>query len=267
MTHPEENLAGYVDGTLGTDERAVVDAHLQTCATCREEVELARTAVQALGTLEELPVPFGVTGTVLAEAGRRFERRRSALLGRIQWAAGAAAAAALVLVVAVNLNLGSGDDAGDAAAGATGATGADAGGGAPETSAALESAFLGLERQDANYGDEGVRSLAVQTAAQERAAAPAAGVTAETGTTGAAEDSIRFVAPGPALACLRTAEAPVDDPEDALVRLIEARYRDSPAYLAVFLESPGAGQPPDRVVVWVVAKGSCQILSGAQQTL
>ena len=78
MTHPEELLAGYVDGTLGTDERAVVDAHLQTCDTCREEVGLARTAVRALATLEEVPVPFGVTGPVLAEAGRRFERRRAA---------------------------------------------------------------------------------------------------------------------------------------------------------------------------------------------
>ena len=64
MTHPEELLADYVDGALTDDERAAADAHLATCETCREEIELARQAVTALASLEEESVPFGVMNPV-----------------------------------------------------------------------------------------------------------------------------------------------------------------------------------------------------------
>ena len=258
MTHPEELLAGYDDGTLEDTERAVVEAHLQACATCREELELARTAVTALASLEEVPVPFGVTGPVLAEAGKRFERRRAAAWGRIPWVAGAAAAAALVLVVALNLDFGASRD--EARSGAVaadgGVTGATGGATAPEPAAALP----GLERQpDVNYDDAGVRSLASDEVAKRQA---------EGFTSAEAGADLELAEPGPAIECLRTAEAPVDEPAtDQLVRLIEAKYQGTPAYLAVFLEGPGAGQPPDRIVIWVVSKGECQIVQALQQNL
>ncbi len=75
MTHPEEHLSGYVDGTLATDERAEVDAHLATCATCRDEIELATRAVTMLRELPEVPVPFGVTSPLMAEAGKERTSR------------------------------------------------------------------------------------------------------------------------------------------------------------------------------------------------
>jgi hypothetical protein len=257
MTHPEDLLAGYVDGTLADRERAVVDAHLPACETCREEVELSRAAIAALSSLEEVPVPFGVTGPVLAEAGKRFERRRAAAWGRVQWVAGAAAAAALVLVVALNLNLGDSQEetrSGTVAADA-GATGSTGGAEAPEAAPA----FAGLERQpEVSYDDAGVRSLAIDEAAGQRSSA----------LTSAGGEGTQFADPAAAIACLRKAEAPVDEAAtDQLVRLIEAKYQGTPAYLAVFLESPGGGQPPDRVVVWVVSKGDCEFLSGVQQNL
>ncbi|MGA9162639.1 MAG: zf-HC2 domain-containing protein, partial [Actinomycetota bacterium] len=76
MSHPDDLLADYVDGTLDERGRADVDSHLLGCERCRGEVGEARSARAALAEVEELPVPFGVTGPVLAEAGRRFERRR-----------------------------------------------------------------------------------------------------------------------------------------------------------------------------------------------
>ena len=39
VTHPLDQLAAFVDGTLATAERAVVDEHLRSCARCRGEVE------------------------------------------------------------------------------------------------------------------------------------------------------------------------------------------------------------------------------------
>jgi hypothetical protein len=248
MTHPEELLAGYVDGTLSGAERAAVDAHLASCDLCREEVELSRAAVAALAALEDEPVPFGVTGPVLAEAGRRFERRRTLVWQRLQWAVGLAAAAALVAVVAVSLGRG-GDESLRAGGDAVVEAPAPA-----EGEAALGQALPGLERQrGVGYDDAGVRSLArsAVTAAEE----------------GATDGAIAYAPPDEALACLREGGAPLDEPGDVLVRLIEAEYLDTPAYLALFLEGPGAGQPADHAVVWVVATEDCRILTTASQRL
>ena len=254
MTHPEELLADYVDGTLDDEQRAVVDAHLPGCETCRDEIELARGAVAALASLEDEPVPFGVTGPVLAEAGRRFERRRVLVWERLQWAAGLAAAAALVLVVA--LNIGNGSDREDAASLGS-STAADGQVEAPEGGAAetaLAFAFQGLEVQDdVNYVADGISSLATVAAEVISGRAPA-----ETG------GDQRYTPADEALACIEQSGAPtVDDPRDTLMRLIEAEYEGTPAYIAVYAESPGAGQPADTVVVWAVAKSGCQILTTA----
>jgi hypothetical protein len=252
-THPQDLFADYVDGTLAAGERAVVDAHLSTCAACREEVELARRAVAALASLEEVPVPFGVTGRVLAEAGRTFEHRRVAVWQRVQWAAGAAAAAAIVLVVALNVT-GNGGEA--PTAGGTGAAGE-----AAQDRAAMVQTIDVLERQDASYGDGEVRALAVSAAEQTEDGDDAPG------TLAGAEMNARveFVPAAAGLRCLESAEVPLTDPRDTLVRLIEARYEGTPAYFAVFLESPGADQPADKAVVWVVARRDCRILTFASQ--
>jgi hypothetical protein len=210
-------------------------------------------------------VPFGVTGPVLAEAGRRFERRRSALWGRVQWAAGAAAAAALVVLVAVNLDLGGRDASDDAAAGGVTAT-TGATGGADAESAPVEATLgaVGLERQDANYDADGVRSLADDAAQTQRDRAPGA-----TGDGGGGEQAAfaQVMVPPRVRACLEQAQAPVAEPNNLLVRLIEAEYEGEPAYLAVFLENPGADQPPDAVVVWVVSKGDCSFVTAVQQAI
>ena len=122
MSHPEDLFADYVDGTLDERARADVDTHLLGCGRCRDEVRLAASAKAALVELEDRPVPFGVTGPVLAEAGRRFERRRGVTWERFQWAAGLAAAAALVVVVALNVGDGGSEDTPSSAAAGTGAT-------------------------------------------------------------------------------------------------------------------------------------------------
>ena len=267
MTHPEDHLAGYVDGTLSDPERAVVDAHLAGCATCREEIALARSALTALRSLDEVPVPFGVTGPILAEAGKQHERR-GAVWQRVQWAAGLAAAAALVVVVAINHGGPSDRDAVERAAVAGGTSGGSES--APAESVRLE------EQPDVNYdGDAGVLVLADEAIADfarsvtpSPNAAEASGADAPAGASGASEDSALqsvapkgLVSPAPALRCLRTAGVPIGDPAMVLVRLVEARYNGDPAYLAVFLQSAGADQPPDRAVVWTLATADCSVLN------
>lgn len=258
MTHPEELLSGYVDGTLPNEERAVVDAHLATCATCREEVELAHEALTALEALEEQPVPFGVTGPVMAEAGRRFERR-GAVWQRVQWGAGLAAAAALVLVVALNLSRDPSDP------GVRSANGNEAGAEGPAASLQADESLPELERQRAvSYDDAGIQSIAQSTKDIVTEGSP----TPEADDVGGSDVSFASRNErGSALECLRGSEAPLDDPRETLVRLIEAQYRGTPAYFAVFLESPGGGQPPDSAIVWVVATRDCRILTLASLPL
>jgi len=255
MTHPEGLLADYVDGTLGDEERAVVDTHLPGCARCTQEVELARSALAALASLEDEPVPFGVTGPVLAEAGKSFERRRGALRERLQWGAGIAAAAALVVVVVLNFGSGS-DREGVTSLEATTAADSQAGAQAPEAGGEESSpgfAFRGLEVQDGvNYVGEGISSLA------RDAAEVISGRVAAPGTDEA------FAPAEDALACIQESGAPtVEDPRDTLMRLIRAKYEGGPAYIAVYAEGPGAGQPADTIVVWAVSRPDCQILTTA----
>lgn len=261
MTHPDDFLlADYVDGTLPDPERAVVDAHLGTCPRCREEVDLARSAVRALGTLEEAEVPLGVTGPVLREASERG--RRPSFGPRTQWVAGLAAAAAIVVVVAISLGGPSNDGGLDAAA-------PEATGGATEQQTSL-AAEVPLERQpDVNYdGEAGVKALATDAvrafrSAEGRGPAAPSGSTAPVTNEDAAgaETALRAVDPEPALRCLRRGEVTEDPATSTLVRLIEARFEDRPAYLAVFLQGPGPGQPPERAVVWTVRRDDCSILN------
>ena len=55
--HPEELLAGYVDGSASPQERGAVEAHLASCRQCREEAGLARIAHARLVSLPELDAP------------------------------------------------------------------------------------------------------------------------------------------------------------------------------------------------------------------
>jgi hypothetical protein len=261
VSHPEDLLADYVDGTLAERERAAVDAHLHGCARCSAEIRQAGAARAALSELEDVPVPFGVTGPVVAEAGRRFERRRGVVWERFQWAAGLAAAAALIVVVALNVG---GGDARNAAspATATGATGGSAAAGGAEATTPGLIPFAGIERQpDMNYDDAGIHAVAAQAA--EAAAAAEETPPPQAAFASTVEDSKERTS----LARDCVQQSGIQGPQDVLIRLIEAEFEGTPAYIAVFSEGPGAGQPPDHIVVFVVAKDDCRILSTASQRI
>lgn len=253
MTHPEELLAGYVDGALTEEERAEVDAHLASCRVCREEMELSTQAVAALAELPEQPVPLGVMNPVAAEIRRRTAGAAPApWWGRLQWAAGLAAAAALVAVVAVALpRLGEQEEGASLRAEAGGATPTES---APGADAALTGAVFLEIQPEADYSAEQLEALANDAAQRTdfRAVAPGAATVAD-----AEAESAKV--------CL--AEPGGLTESDRLVRLIRARFDGKPAYLGVYLESPGADRPPNRVVIWVVATKDCRILSFSSKPL
>jgi hypothetical protein len=259
MTHPEEHLSGYVEGTLATDERADVDAHLATCATCREEAELATRAVTMLRELPEVPVPFGVTSPVMAQAGKERRSRRhrawgTSWGGRTQWTAGLAAAAVLVAVVVVALPRLGREAQQDLRT--AGAPEASASGGVPGREAALSGA-VPLELQpNADFDAIKLERLADSSALRAGSDSTLAQPSVKDASAAQAEGAAACLAnPGGLTA------------QDRLVRLIQARFQGRPAYVGVYLESPSAGQPADRVVIWVVARPDCSILSFSSKRL
>jgi hypothetical protein len=253
MTHPEEHLSGYVEGTLATDERADVDAHLATCATCRDEVRLSTRAVTILRELPEVPVPFGVTSPVIAEAGKeRTSRARRSWGGRTQWAAGLAAAAALVAVVAVALPR-LGREARTESAGGGGVAAAPTR--APSMEAALGAVPLEIQ-PNADFDVIKLERLADSSALRAGSDTTLFAPSVKDGSAAQAEG---------AAACLAKPGGLTG--QDRLVRLIQAKFQGRPAYVGVYLESPEAGQPADRIVIWVVARSDCSILSFSSKLL
>jgi hypothetical protein len=246
MTHPEDLLAGYVDGALSARERVAVDAHLAGCDRCTREASLATRARDALNALEEAPAPSGVADRALAEAGLE---RPPATAGPPRWyriagVAAAIAAAALVLIVILPDPRGGDEETliADSAAG-----GAEAGAEAPAATASR------LEFRDLDYDAAGLSGL---VAPYQRDAA--VGTATDQGRLGSQAETQR------ALACLDRA-AP--DATGDLTQLIQARFQGTPAYFGIFVEGPGAGEPPDKATVWVVSKAGCDILSFAQAKL
>jgi hypothetical protein len=254
MTHPDDLLVDYVDGALSGEDLRRVERHLGTCERCRSEVALAGGARTALATLVEPPVPARVADRAIEEAGREAGtstvvgiRSRSAAPVWYRWAIGTAAAAALVVAVVALPHLGNGP-------GTEGAVpGAESGALGPAKSADT------VEIEHRNYDAAAVTDLALTyRSATAVPTTPEASVTdGDVGAEGPAAAFSRELAPD-ATACLSTA---VPNPEGELVRLIRARFEGTPAFIGVYLEGPGAGQPPDTVRVWVVSARGCSILT------
>ena len=104
-----ERLSAYSDGELTADETRQLEAHIATCAACRNELAALRQ-VQAL--LRAMPEPHLPRSFVLPPSGpipvpvatlarrQHAERRHASVLTRAtQWAGGVAAAAGLALVL------------------------------------------------------------------------------------------------------------------------------------------------------------------------
>jgi len=248
MTHPEELLAGYVDGALSATDRVAVETHLAACSRCSREVALAGGALTALRSLAEVPAPEGVASNALEEA----TGAQPAVGGTPRWyrfgGIAAAVAAGLVVFTLVLPHIGNG---GGATSEASQAKDQGAAGGARE-GAALTAASA-VEIQHVNYDDA---SLTALSSSYQSAPSGASGVAAATAPVAPVFGTQAQT--NKALACL-VKSAP--DQGGELQTLIRARFKGTPAYLAVFTEGPGAGQPADTVTVWVLATTDCRILS------
>jgi hypothetical protein len=245
-SHPEEALAAFTDGTASPDERALVLQHLQACAECRREVELARAALAALSTLPEPASPrldpediVRRAGIVVGmDRGRRTDdprRRFGALAG------GLAAAAVVAVLFAGVIKLNQGDSASTAAGGrAVPAAGPKAPEGNPSN--AFDAA-LGAVSID--YTPSSIDRLAADEAAAigkdggaHAPDAPGAAVTAQ-------------------LALRATSCASKTADVARAVRILVAKFQGRPAFVTVLRQGIG-DQEAVRVVV--TDRSNCAVL-------
>jgi hypothetical protein len=251
MSHPVDLLAPYVDGTLEPSEREVLDAHLRSCARCRNEVAAANAARHAL---REMPTPQAPD----LEAGFTAERvpglAAPPASPRAPWSKlapiiAAAAVVALVALVVPRLG-GSSDDTGTAADGL-----AEGGaGGRPA---------LRLQIETIDYDEETLGEVAGAFAA--RATDPAAGAGGAV-----AEDAAGQSPPAPgtryagqartdrAVACLERA---FPGYPGELVQVKQAGFQGTPAFIGYVLESPDGDAKPETLSLWVADVADCSILS------
>jgi hypothetical protein len=235
MNHPYELLADLLDGTLDEADLAGVQAHLDTCASCRRDMADASVGAQAARSLPVEDPPADLHRRVVSGGGRG---------GTPTWYrwAGVAAAAAAVVAIAIALpNVGNqpGDSATEMVTDAAGD---------PEGELPL-AGDVAVSQEERNYDEEALRELARSATASRGQVAPNAAGAELAGDTTAA------------VRCVTLAFE--DQPTGRLTQLIRARFEGEEAYIAVYLEGPGAGEPPDTASVWVASSKDCSVLSSA----
>jgi anti-sigma-K factor RskA len=84
-TEFESRLAEYVDGTLDATQRAAIDEHASTCASCREFMADVSLALRALKAAPEVEPPPELITRIAFQAPRgrvRHPHERRGFLGR-----------------------------------------------------------------------------------------------------------------------------------------------------------------------------------------
>ena len=270
MKHPGPPLlVDYVDGTLGDDMRAKVDAHLAGCATCRDDVRAARAGKKAAGSLRTPVVPAGLADAAIAEASRVAGERHPEVEAMPEgarrrpnaprWAGLATAAAVVIAIALLAPKLGeSSSNNSEAAAPAVGGASSSAPMGAPAEDFHRASEVV-VQQKD--YTDQELAAIAQQAQHVLENGAGAAQSVDEgatfSGFDAAQPTSLSTERFGPATQCLQSA---FGDPQGRLVHLVYAKFNGQPAYFGVYLVSEGKGLPSNELRIDVASSGACQIL-------
>ena len=245
MTHPLEQLAEAVDGTLAPAERAMLVEHLRSCASCRDDVRVAAAARHALRAMPMPNAPDVAAGFApdLADL-----TTATSLWSKVVPALAAAAVVAVVAVIVPRLGTPSND--------VEMATG-------PATIEIATGGPVRLQVDGTDYDDGTLGEFATGVTAGLNADSTAA---TEVGAEGTAASEQRFVgsATRKAVDCLIRAFPRFPG---KIVQVRQAMFEGAPAYLAIVLETVQNGAPANAVSIWVAAIEDCSILTIASNRL
>jgi len=291
MTHPNDLLADYIDGTLPAAERTRVDAHIVSCALCATEVADAAQALSALSSLPRVEVPVGVTSSVIREAresrgagsptSTMAHSKMRFRMGRVYGLAAASVAALLALVFVLGghgsqVQVMSGGSRAEMALPAADMNKADNEPGPLDLdgdySASELSALAAAEAQQRSGVSVSASAGQVAGSSDFAPTAPTVDAGGLSGSSApVSKQSMRqsrrqtspVADPGKLDQCLQSIGAYANGGSSA--DSFEAVYDGIPAYFAVILEGPAPGQPADMVVVWVVSRSNCDVVAFTQQ--
>jgi predicted anti-sigma-YlaC factor YlaD len=100
MTHVGHRLQALLSGAVPPEEMAAAEAHLASCAHCREERDLVAAARSLLQPLPPLEPRVGFAAKVAFTAR---DRRGSPLVRWLRWVAGGACVATATVAAAILL--------------------------------------------------------------------------------------------------------------------------------------------------------------------
>jgi putative zinc finger protein len=289
MEHPDEPLAGYVDGSCSAEERREVEAHLAVCSQCRDELALARGARIALASLPEMEAPGLAAGGLDAlrragispvgegpaeeppqpvttpagvgagdevaarrEAGRDEARWRPRW--RVSWTAlaGAAAVLALVAVVPLVLTRGGGSKSPSGLRGQAAAS--------PRAGAS----YAPVLDVSSDYHQESIQALARRLGEQARSGALKEAMGSGAPAPSAQGPPARLAAV-PAAAVVQCLIQATGLPADTAPAYLEvATYRGTPAYVAAVQTVAGSRS---HLRVYAIGSQDCRFLYEADQPL
>ena len=236
-------LSAFVDGDIDDAERARIEAHLPSCASCSEILGALRATLADLAALD-VPEPTDQDSWALrsalaaartAEKSRRYPRYVIAAAG---------VAASIVAVAALATS-------GDKPTFST-------------TGVPKEAVGMSAERSDQNFTEASARDLLGGTLEQRRVfATKSYSSSADTAAPGSAPSVVGPQgAPNSAVSTCRSTVAPRDG---ALKDSFQARFKNRKAYFFIFAVP---SEHPTRLELWVTsATSTCDTLFFAQRSL
>jgi hypothetical protein len=245
--HPDELLAGYVDGSASPEERRAVDAHLAGCSECREDLALARAARGALASIPELEAPGLAEKGIDALRARRgadelAERRETKRRRQwqVSWAALGAAAAVLALFVVVPQALNRDSGGGPASLNA------------PAASPEVTASYPPVRDRGFDYNQASVLALARQLAGQTlRGEGGGVRTSGEDSSDASSTRAVQCLVQGTGV-----------PPDTVPIYIERARYRGTPAFVVAVLNEGGNRS---HLRVYAVSQQDCTFLFEADQ--
>jgi anti-sigma factor RsiW len=79
--HVKKMISQYVDGKLAPDEKKDFDAHIRSCASCRQGLEETLAIHEMVASAEKFSAPYGFVTRVLANINEKERSRVRRPLG------------------------------------------------------------------------------------------------------------------------------------------------------------------------------------------
>jgi anti-sigma factor RsiW len=101
--HVRKMISQYVDNELTPDERKDFDSHIQSCASCRDELEEILALHELFASAQRFPAPYGFATRVLANLGEKERSRAGRIFGFRPYSLRAAQVAFALVVMTVGV--------------------------------------------------------------------------------------------------------------------------------------------------------------------